>query len=113
MTPSIMTKRLRHHHNFTIIPFFRFSISAIAAGENLQLEFFFAPQLEHILLRPDTYIGSVEQTTEDMWVWDSLQDKMVRAATVATRPSSFFHSDPATLSGEPQDHVQPRPLQNL
>jgi DNA topoisomerase-2 len=34
-------------------------------------------QLEHILLRPDTYIGSVEQTTEQMWVWDSLQEKMV------------------------------------
>ena len=27
-------------------------------------------QLEHILLRPDTYIGSVQPTTEPMWVWD-------------------------------------------
>jgi DNA topoisomerase-2 len=25
-------------------------------------------QLEHILLRPDTYIGSVERVTENMWV---------------------------------------------
>lgn len=25
-------------------------------------------QLEHILLRPDTYIGSVEKVTENMWV---------------------------------------------
>lgn len=25
-------------------------------------------QLEHILLRPDTYIGSVERLTESMWV---------------------------------------------
>lgn len=25
-------------------------------------------QLEHILLRPDTYIGSVEKVTEQMWV---------------------------------------------
>lgn len=25
-------------------------------------------QLEHILLRPDTYIGSVEKQTEKMWV---------------------------------------------
>lgn len=28
-------------------------------------------QLEHILLRPDTYIGSVEQITEVMWVYDN------------------------------------------
>lgn len=27
-------------------------------------------QLEHILLRPDTYIGSVEHLTQSMWVYD-------------------------------------------
>ena len=27
-------------------------------------------QLEHILLRPDTYIGSVQPVTESMWVYD-------------------------------------------
>lgn len=27
-------------------------------------------QLEHILIRPDTYIGSVEETTETMYVFD-------------------------------------------
>nr|BAE91052.1 unnamed protein product [Macaca fascicularis] len=27
-------------------------------------------QLEHILLRPDTYIGSVEPLTQFMWVYD-------------------------------------------
>ena len=27
-------------------------------------------QLEHILLRPDTYIGSVEKQTQPMWVLD-------------------------------------------
>uniref|UniRef100_A0AAQ4PH91 DNA topoisomerase 2 n=1 Tax=Gasterosteus aculeatus aculeatus TaxID=481459 RepID=A0AAQ4PH91_GASAC len=27
-------------------------------------------QLEHILLRPDTYIGSVEPVTQQMWVYD-------------------------------------------
>lgn len=25
-------------------------------------------QLEHILLRPDTYIGSVERVSENMWI---------------------------------------------
>ncbi|KAJ1960383.1 DNA topoisomerase 2, partial [Dispira parvispora] len=27
-------------------------------------------QLEHILLRPDTYIGSVEPITQQLWVYD-------------------------------------------
>ncbi|EMD00619.1 hypothetical protein BAUCODRAFT_144266 [Baudoinia panamericana UAMH 10762] len=33
-------------------------------------------QLEHILKRPDTYIGSVERTTEQMWVYNSETDQM-------------------------------------
>lgn len=33
--------------------------------------------LEHILLRPDTYIGSVEHVTEDMWVFDEASGSMV------------------------------------
>ncbi|XP_068992857.1 DNA topoisomerase 2 isoform X1 [Neodiprion pinetum] len=35
-------------------------------------------QLEHILLRPDTYIGSVEPITESMWVFDKEQEMMVQ-----------------------------------
>lgn len=34
-------------------------------------------QLEHILLRPDTYIGSVEHVTENMWVFDDESGTMV------------------------------------
>lgn len=33
-------------------------------------------QLEHILKRPDTYIGSVEQTTEQLWVYNSTTESM-------------------------------------
>ncbi|XP_041986182.1 DNA topoisomerase 2 [Aricia agestis] len=33
-------------------------------------------QLEHILLRPDTYIGSVERATENMWVFDKTKECM-------------------------------------
>ncbi|KAJ8573579.1 hypothetical protein K7X08_010090 [Anisodus acutangulus] len=32
-------------------------------------------QLEHILLRPDTYIGSVEKHTQTLWVWEN--DSMI------------------------------------
>jgi DNA topoisomerase-2 len=35
-------------------------------------------QLEHILLRPDTYIGSVELLQQEMWVWDFANEKMIK-----------------------------------
>lgn len=35
-------------------------------------------QLEHILLRPDTYIGSVEVLKEEMWIWDQNNEKMIK-----------------------------------
>ena len=34
-------------------------------------------QLEHILLRPDTYIGSVQPVTEKMWVVDQASEAIV------------------------------------
>lgn len=34
-------------------------------------------QLEHVLRRPDTYIGSVEKRTETMWVYDAAKEQMV------------------------------------
>ncbi|PWN25684.1 type II DNA topoisomerase [Jaminaea rosea] len=33
-------------------------------------------QLEHVLLRPDTYIGSVEHHTDSLWVYDAASQKM-------------------------------------
>ncbi|XP_071112129.1 DNA topoisomerase 2-alpha-like isoform X2 [Haliotis cracherodii] len=35
-------------------------------------------QLEHILLRPDSYVGSVEAVTQAMWVYDEVTDTMVQ-----------------------------------
>ncbi|OMJ76839.1 hypothetical protein SteCoe_23685 [Stentor coeruleus] len=32
--------------------------------------------LEHILLRPDTYVGSIEQQDSKLWVWDTAKSKM-------------------------------------
>jgi len=40
-------------------------------------------QLEHILLRPDTYIGSIEKHTQNLWIFDSVSNLMVN------RPISF------------------------
>lgn len=33
--------------------------------------------IEHILLRPDTYIGSIERETQQMYVWDEGEQKIV------------------------------------
>lgn len=44
-------------------------------GGNKKIEHIYQKksQLEHILLRPDTYIGSVEHTKELMWIYKSEQ----------------------------------------
>ena len=34
-------------------------------------------QLEHILLRPDTYVGSIEKHTQTLWVYDDINHEMV------------------------------------
>lgn len=41
-------------------------------------------QLEHVLKRPDTYIGSVEPVTQPMWVYDQELEKMVYRQTTFT-----------------------------
>lgn len=35
-------------------------------------------QLEHILLRPDTYVGSMERVESEMWIWDFTTEKMIK-----------------------------------
>eukprot|EP00639_Heterosigma_akashiwo_P035014 CAMPEP_0194739546 /NCGR_PEP_ID=MMETSP0296-20130528/88934_1 /TAXON_ID=39354 /ORGANISM="Heterosigma akashiwo, Strain CCMP2393" /LENGTH=128 /DNA_ID=CAMNT_0039650335 /DNA_START=45 /DNA_END=428 /DNA_ORIENTATION=+ len=45
-------------------------------------------QLEHILLRPDTYVGSVEKVTQPMWVYDPEQNKIVNK-TITYVPGLF------------------------
>lgn len=38
-------------------------------------------QLEHVLRRPDTYIGSIEKRTETMWVFDAAKQQMANRST--------------------------------
>jgi len=35
-------------------------------------------QLEHILLRPDTYVGSMERLEQEMWIWDFENEKIIK-----------------------------------
>lgn len=45
-------------------------------------------QHEHILGRPDTYIGSIEKATQEMWVYDSTEEKMI-SKQVSFAPGLF------------------------
>lgn len=41
-------------------------------------------QLEHIILRPDSYIGSAEPVTQNMWVWDDANSAIVSKSITYT-----------------------------
>ncbi|CAG8807877.1 15673_t:CDS:2, partial [Dentiscutata erythropus] len=51
--------------------------NALHSGKTVEEIYQKKTQIEHILLRPDTYIGSVEFVTEKLWVYDSETDSMV------------------------------------
>ncbi|XP_031273762.1 DNA topoisomerase 2 [Pistacia vera] len=54
--------------------------TAAAAGSKKTIEEMYQKksQLEHILLRPDTYIGSIEKHTQMLWVYDEEAKTMVQ-----------------------------------
>jgi DNA topoisomerase-2 len=35
-------------------------------------------QIEHILLRPDTYVGDISKQHEFMWIWDNSSNKIIK-----------------------------------
>ena len=45
-------------------------------GKRISEQYQKLTQLEHILKRPDTYIGSVERTEKQMWVYNTTSDSM-------------------------------------
>lgn len=57
--------------------------AAAAAGKTVEETYTKMTQHEHILLRPDTYIGSVEKQTQPMWVFDR------EAQAIVLRPCTF------------------------
>ncbi|XP_044855661.1 DNA topoisomerase 2-alpha isoform X2 [Mauremys mutica] len=62
---------------------------AAAARKRLSVERIYQKktQLEHILLRPDTYIGSVEFVTQQMWVYD--EDEGISCRDVTFVPGLY------------------------
>jgi DNA topoisomerase-2 len=53
------------------------SKSSKAGGKTIEETYQKKSQLEHILLRPDTYIGSVEPQTQPVWVYDAATGQVV------------------------------------
>ncbi|KAK1306769.1 DNA topoisomerase 2 [Acorus calamus] len=52
-----------------------------AAGKTIEETYQKKTQLEHILLRPDTYIGSVDRHTQTLWVYDNNGEMVHRPVT--------------------------------
>ncbi len=50
-----------------------------AKGKRLSVERIYQKktQLEHILLCPDTYVGSIEESTKQMWIYDDELEAIV------------------------------------
>eukprot|EP00930_Biecheleria_cincta_P068889 TRINITY_DN56718_c0_g1_i1.p1 TRINITY_DN56718_c0_g1~~TRINITY_DN56718_c0_g1_i1.p1 ORF type:complete len:1479 (+),score=323.22 TRINITY_DN56718_c0_g1_i1:52-4488(+) len=53
------------------------STSQLRRGKTVEQIYQKKTQLEHILLRPDTYVGSIEHQLQEMWVYDESRDQMV------------------------------------
>ena len=54
-------------------------------------------QREHILLRPDTYVGSNELSTEELWVYDEEQEKIIKN-TIKYNPALLKIFDEALVN---------------
>jgi DNA topoisomerase-2 len=59
-TPTTMEKRPLQTSNATNIP-----------SKTIEEMYQKKTQLEHILLRPDTYVGSIEKHTQNLWVYEN------------------------------------------
>ena len=63
--------------------------------------------MQHVLVRPDSYIGSVEKITGPMWVWDSEYKRM--AQREITYVPGFFKIVDEILVNAADNKVRVRP----
>ncbi|CAJ1376690.1 unnamed protein product [Effrenium voratum] len=54
-----------------------FDWNQLRRGKTIEQIYQKKTQLEHILLRPDTYVGSTEHQLQEMWVFDEAKGQMV------------------------------------
>ena len=55
-------------------------------------------QLEHILLRPDTYVGSIETNKEDLWIYNE-ENKNIYKKSIEYTPALYKIFDEILVNG--------------
>merc|ERR1719171_1158416 len=50
--------------------------SKLKRGKTVEQIYQKKTQVEHILLRPDTYVGSIEHQDDNLWVWNGDKEEM-------------------------------------
>ncbi|CAJ0626037.1 10107_t:CDS:2 [Entrophospora sp. SA101] len=50
--------------------------NTIASSKSIEETYIKLSPIEHVLKRPDTYVGSVEAVTEKQWIYNSEEDKL-------------------------------------
>jgi len=69
-------------------------------------------QLEHILLRPDTYIGSIQKITYPMWVYDQTSNKIISKNTTYV-PGLYKIFDEILVNAADNKQRDPRGMNTL
>ena len=54
----------------------KFSNSTVEIDQSIEKLYEKKTPIDHVLLRPDTYVGSIQQQTSTMWIYDSKTNKM-------------------------------------
>jgi len=54
------------------------NLDSITTTKTIEEKYQKKSQIEHILLRPDTYIGDISLQNELMWVWDKHSEKIIK-----------------------------------
>ncbi|PWN87327.1 type II DNA topoisomerase [Acaromyces ingoldii] len=64
-----------------VVPVPAVAVAASSSSKTATQTYQKLSQLEHVLKRPDTYIGSIEQHTEKLWVYDATRKQMAYRET--------------------------------
>ncbi|PWN44138.1 putative DNA topoisomerase II [Ceraceosorus guamensis] len=64
-------------------------VASAGTGKSASEQYQKLSQLEHVLKRPDTYIGSVEKHEDDLWVYDGTTEGMAYSRKIAYVPGFY------------------------
>ena len=74
----LFQRRVRRLLLVRISVFFKMATTTGGRKKSIEETYQKKTQLEHIVARPDMYIGSCERITEDVWVYDKIAEQMVQ-----------------------------------